>query len=67
MGFAALVLALLCGFVASPLSEKVDTADDEDEDDDVDDDDVDDADEEIVRQAKTVAAPLMESWGPVGD
>ena len=45
MGFAALVLALLCGFVASnPLSEKVDNGDHDDDDDGYDDDDEDDDD-----------------------
>ena len=49
MGFAALVLALLCGFVASnPLSQKVDTGGDDDDDDD-DDDDGDDGNDDDVK------------------
>ena len=48
MGFAALVLALLCGFVAAtPLPDKVDSGGDDDDgsgDDDDGDGDVDDGD-----------------------
>ena len=48
MGFAALVLALLCGFVAAtPLPDKVDSGGDDDDgggDDDDDDGDDDDGD-----------------------
>ena len=40
MGFAALVLALLCGFVAAtPLPDKVDSGGDDDDGDGDDDDD----------------------------